>query len=479
MNITKKTTLNTEGVSAIFIIAFVSLFVLAGFIVGFNLPLFVITMLLGGFIAFIYPRSGLYAIVFLTFIYERFFTLQPIIMGRVEYKLYPLDIVFLAVIAGILFQTVSGKIELRLKKVDYYLVGFIFLTIIYFLISVFIIKSDFALSFSSFKNYVFYSLFYFVALFLLQKREHLIQLLKFTLAGATGIIFFIIYGILSGSGLWSEFTPLSTEGVRLLAFTHSFYLSMALLGVLAYLVFKRNISSKFYLALITIWVIGIVGSMMRHLWISLFISFIILYFVISKRHRIIFRKILVKYIVLIIAIIVILTQISLLVPRSEISQTAVSVKNIILQRFGSLSHVSTDESFSWRSGVWKEGVKEYRKNPLMGVGFGKKIHVEIGKYKDSIDIRNIHNSPLGLLVQMGILPFVLFVVLVYKNLKELLVRIKDDWIGVLLLVLMVNYLIAFLFQPYLEANLLGIFFWIILGLIRAYNLQSYENTGNK
>jgi hypothetical protein len=35
--------------------------------------------------------------------------------------------------------------------------------------------------------------------------------------------------------------------------------------------------------------------------------------------------------------------------------------------------------------------------------------------------------------------------------------------------------VAFLFQTYLETNLLGIFFWIIMGSLQNTNLAKYEN----
>jgi hypothetical protein len=79
------------------------------------------------------------------------------------------------------------------------------------------LKSDFSLAFSSFKNYVFYALLYFLTLFLFNKKEQVKRLLKFFLAGAITLITFIIYGLAARHGLWSDFTPLSTEGIRTLA----------------------------------------------------------------------------------------------------------------------------------------------------------------------------------------------------------------------------------------------------------------------
>ena len=78
----KSKNFHTETASAIFIIALVSFFILANFTAGFIFPLFLAVMSAAFLIALFYPRAGLYAVIFLTFIFERFFTLQPIILGR-------------------------------------------------------------------------------------------------------------------------------------------------------------------------------------------------------------------------------------------------------------------------------------------------------------------------------------------------------------------------------------------------------------
>jgi O-antigen ligase len=117
--------------------------------------------------------------------------------------------------------------------------------------------------------------------------------------------------------------------------------------------------------------------------------------------------------------------------------------------------------------VWSEGFREYSKNPIFGLGLGQRIYVENEDYRDFVEVRNIHNSLLVLLFQFGLTPFFLFLAFIYANLKDILQKAKKDWIDTALIIFLVYYLVIFLFQPYLETNLLGIFFWIILGLIAA------------
>lgn len=443
-----------------------SFFILSNFAVGFIFPLFIFFFGLSAVIAFSHPRSGIYAIVFLTFIFERFFTLQPIILGRSEYKLYPLDILFLAVILGIIFQKIQGKIKFNFKKIDFLSIGFILLSAIYFLASIFVIKSDFALSFSSFKNYAFYPLFYFSIIFLINKKEHLENFLRFAFAGAVGIIFFIIYGLISGEGLWSQFTPLSTEGIRTLAFTHAFYLSLAFIAIISYFAFKKERLTKIYHTVLILWIVGIVGSMMRHLWIGLAVALVLMYFIIPKDIKNNFRKLTVSIIAVALIFFVGLVYLASIFPNTEISNISNSVSKVISSRFVSVFNAPSDESFAWRTVAWKEALKEYSKNPVLGIGFGKKVFVEIGKYRDLVEVRNIHNSLLVILAQMGVFSVILLFTLIFTNIKKLYKKISKGWFDFALLGMACFYLIVILFQPYLETNLLGIFFWMILGLIR-------------
>lgn len=483
--ILRKIELNNEVINAIFIIVLNTFLILAGFTGGFIMSLFLLVMIFSFWISFLYPRSGIYAIVFLTLIFERFFTLAPIIIGYREYKLYPLDIILGAVFLSYFIKIgldIAKKNNFTYLKENKYLIIFFILVIIHFLVDVIFLKTDNALAFSSFKYYIFYPWLYFVILFFFKKREDVLRLLKFYLAGAIGIVFFIVFGILNGNGLWTEYTPLSTSGIRILAFTHSFYILMGLLGVWIWSLHQEKINFIFKI-LMTVWIIGIIGSMMRHLWIGLAVSLIIVYFVIGREKRKIFREKVSKGMSVVFVSIIFFVFLALISPHySSYNKLADKSLSSMNERVGSLfSDFSTDESFSWRELVWKESLREYIKNPFWGMGFGQKVYVESDGYKDFVEVRNIHNSWLVLLFQGGLLVagfFVFFIFSLFFN----LVKIREKgWQDNLLIVLLLNYLSLAIFQPYWETNMLSIFFWIILGLIGVRNLSNlnYENSRNK
>jgi len=471
----------TDKVSAIFIIAAVSLFIFSNFIVGYSLPIFIFASLFGFVLSVFYPRSGVYAVVFLTVVFERFFTLVPIYFNRAEYKIYPLDIIFAGIIIGTLITAFSKRMFSRLRVVDYLVAIFILASAAYFLFSAYFLQADFSVSFSTMKNYAFYGFFYFAMLFLFNDRRKLADLLKFFFAGAIAIIIFIAIGLVRGEGLWTEFTPLSTPGTRILAFPHAFYLSMAALVSLVWLAFPKYKSKSLrnsLLVLIPVWSIGILGSLMRHIWISLFISIIFIYWMLPKENKDRLKKIIFHYALIGIVALIFLSYISFLFPTSNLSKTFASATGIAGKRFVSTVQVSSDESLNWRKSVWQSTWREYKDNMIFGLGYGKKVSVEIGtKYKDFVEVRNIHNSLLTIFIQMGIWSAVLFAFIIWMLAIPLIKKPSAaetpeyNFLKIAFLAIFLNYLIAFLFQTYLETNLLGIFFWMILGGLAALSIS--------
>jgi len=460
-----------ETFTAIFIIAAVSVFIFVNLIAGFNLPLYIFAMAFGFALSILYPRSGVYATVFLTFIFERFFTLAPIYWNRVEYKIYPLDILMIGILIGIFFQFLSGKIKFRFKGTDFIVAAFFLLSFLYFILSISVWHGDFAISVSAFKNYAFYGLFYFIIRFLFSQKEKLFEFLKFLLGSAVVVTVFVLIGAIRGEGLWTQFTPLSTPGTRILAFTHGFFLSMALLSAIAWITFRKDSFAKFLKIIIPVWTIGIIGTLMRHLWISLAVSIVFLFTALPAKEKKKVGILFSRYILLLIVLVVFLGYIALLFPDFGISKAFLDAAGVAGKRFISTTQVSVDESLNWRKNVWKSAWDEFQKTPLFGIGYGKKLSVEIGtKYRDFVEVRNIHNSPLTIFIQMGVWGIGLVLYSVYTLMKKSLLVLRngkmdkeDRFLLIVFLAFFINYLIAFLFQTYLETNLLGIFFWIILG----------------
>jgi O-antigen ligase len=157
-------------------------------------------------------------------------------------------------------------------------------------------------------------------------------------------------------------------------------------------------------------------------------------------------------------------------PLSDVTSSAEQGFSIVKERFVSIGN-GYDESFAWRGKVWESTLERFAPHPLLGIGFGASVPVELGEYRQYVEVRNMHNSWLALLIQTGVVGVALFlgvvltfiIALARKALSDPLLRqVRFVVFGLLFFQGLV-----FFSQPYLETNLLGLFFWITLGVGRA------------
>ncbi len=471
-----KISISQESLQAILIIVIVSVSLLVNLNMGFSWPLYLLVMLIAFLISIFRPFSGFLSLTFLTIIFERFFTLNSIWIGENEYKIYSLDIIIIAIILGVFLKWI-GSYNYKFthpKNSDKLLLAFIILNIIYFLFAILSNTSSNYLAFSTLKNYTFYPLLYFLTFILIDSKEKLKKFLKFFASASLVLIVFVVLGIATGEGIWSEYTPLTTFGTRTLAFTHGFYLSLAFL--VAFFVWKKRKYNKAIIIIFSFWILGILGSLMRHLWIALFLSFIAVFFLLKNKYKKeVFQKITILFVV-ILSISILGFYFYSISPNSEYRQSINKTLFVIGERSQSINNFSQDESYLWRKLVWQNTLEEFRQNPTLGIGTGKKVYVEKEAYKNYVEVRDIHNSHLAILFQFGFLGFVIWAsfILSFWNKKSIrfnkLTPLRASLWGVNLL-----FLIVILFQPYLETNLLSLFFWINLGILR--NLK-YEKISN-
>jgi O-antigen ligase len=472
---TPKRHISLETQATLFVVLFVAIFILVQLTVGFQLSLFAVAMAVGVVLTLWHPRVGLYASVVLTIFFERFYTLQPLVLGRTLYKLYPIDIVLGAMLVAVAIRILFRQTQIKLRGVDWILIIFLTYITVLFIRDITVVAADANTAFSTWKNYFFYGLLYFAVPLLLRDKKHLFRFVKFFLAGSVGAILSVLIGIVRGEGLWTQFTPLSTNGVRILAMPHAYYFSMALISVVLSLKYIKSLQDKgsrlasILFVSLPFWIIGITGSLMRHLWIGVIFALTVMWFILPKENRNALTSFLrVVFVSVVIAGIVVSYAVALF-PYSnvntEISQIGIAVSDRLL----SLGD-SGDTSISWRSSVWQEAIDVFSQSMVFGTGFGAKIPVEIDAYREFIEIRNVHNSWLAMLVQIGIVGFgliltffrqLIFFVRKYVFDSDFLNSVRYATLGIFVFQCMI-----FLYQPYLETNLLGMFFWLNLGVMR-------------
>lgn len=465
---------SNSGFNAIYNIMaylYVGCFVIIGMIFGFSPIIYGLFAIIA--MIFILPSHllGINIIILMTMLFERWFTLQPVITEYAVYKIYPLDIILMfSLIGWFLTQAFRNKSKIVFGWAEKILLIFIILNGIYLLRSFYDINADVAVAFSTFKNYAIYPLLYFLVLYSVQTKEQFKNVIHLILLGGVLIIGFLVFGIYNGNGLWTEYTPLSTAGVRLLAGTHAYYLVLATLIATSLIAFDRFRSRGLTSLIIVIWLFGIMASLMRHLWVSLFAGVIILLLLIPNESKKSLFKSSKKAGLIVISLILLITLSVNLFPLNGFSQSFNDTYSTINDRVVSIMSGSQDTSINWRINFWHAAKEPWLESPLFGLGYGKTLPLELGDWQTFEEIRNIHNSPLAITIQMGLVGIALFAMFivssVYGSLKNIFKseELKPYYFGLVSGVVAI--LVASLFQPYLETNLTGIFLWILLGLLR-------------
>lgn len=461
-----------------FLILLLGVLALVNAFFGFSLPVFLATVMPSAILAFLYPRVALLACIVVTVLFERFFTLVPIIIGESVYKLYPLDVMLLAVLAATFFLVLKEKSFFRSWGLaGAFLLFFMALSTLVFLVGV-VIPTDTALStaFSTWKNYVFYGSLFYLTSFYFRTQEDIFFFAKTFFLSVMAALVFLLIGILRGEGLWTEFTPLSTAGFRLLAFPHAFYFSLATLALVIGYPWWKNTKWRGVLFLLTcLFIVGIASSLMRHLWLGLVLALSFLFLLIprgEKKHLLSYFS---YFFVIIFFFLGSAWFFSHLFPWNPATEKIGTLQGVVEERLLSFGS-DTDESFIWRQAVWESALYRFQENPLFGVGFGVSVPVELGDYRQFVEIRNMHNSWLALLIQTGTFGLLLMLLFLGTIFLKLYRRKFEtaSLTGLRLVMLAVIFFqcLVFFSQPYLEANLLGIFFWISLGM--AYSLSRIQ-----
>ncbi len=491
MSIWLSTTFTTISIGA---------FVVATMFAGFSLSVFFVTFGIATLFLLRTPRAGLLSIIILTMFFERFFTLQPFVWGDHTYKIYPLDfliiITFVFAAAHRLFVSsrpqsrdpenkIDGsRVAARDDKwADVFVLLFIAIVTGFFFVQYMSEWGEAALVVSAVKNYAFYVLLYFLVSVLVTDRDAWKDVTTAFCVGGVLIIFFIIAGLVRGEGYWTEYTPLSTSGRRFLASTHAYYLTIPFILLFTRLVVEK-VHHQFETGLLLlIQLFGIFGSLMRHIWIALALGLGFLFVTLPGNAKQLFRRYVQTGVFVGAVVLILFLLVTVALPFSKMSTVLPNVTKPFTERITSIFSGSNDISAGWRLDVWRATWDSFIHHPFVGIGFGRNMTFGRENYLLTVDVREIHNSPFAILVQMGLLgfiPFVLLVVFIFRLWWKAYRVMKDDdrfWvlgIGASALV----FLVASLFQPYLETNTTAIFFWILLGLMRTATATARNLTLN-
>lgn len=462
-------------------IIFGSLFTLSLFFTAFNFWIYLFCFAFIAVFIFLYPRAGLYLIVFLTIIFERYFTLTPLVFNEVVYKLYPLDVVIILIILSLLVRHRFSKAWFKHLKADK--LFYISLAIFFGILSINFIRTvamggDVAIGFSVIKNYIFYSVLFFLTLKLITSQKYLQRLIKTMLMAIIVVLAMFLGSLVSGQSFLTEYIPLSTYGERFLGGGHSFFLALGLLFLINFLVFKTNLGkswSKYvYWILFFASFFGIVLSLLRHLWLGLILGVIFLFIFYQKKHKAEFLKIagIVITIVLVLTILLVWfngwQRDAGLTSTNMLASVELRIKSLFTSQIN-------DESALWREESWKGALRAFTNNPILGIGYGQNLYVELFDFETEIEIRDLHNDYIGMMLQTGILGilamFWFMIEIIKKFFKQNKKAVQQNKAFLLSAASgIVLFLFSANFGTYFDINLLIIFFYILLGLMFNNNL---------
>ena len=421
------------------------------------------------------PEAGLHISILGAMIFERWFTLEPLTVGGLAVKLYPLDIV-LIITAVSVFLRLNPKKGRVSPQVIWPIIIFLSSVIFWSGLSA-SWQGDPALVGSAIKNLVFYTLTFFLVVMHCQKQEQWKRLFITILFGGLLIIGFIFYGLMSGQALWSQYTPLSTIGTRMLASTHTFFLILPIFLLLTFQSWQKKFFGRWDAVVIFIWLVGLIVSLMRNLWLGFLVGVVLIFLLTPKKYS---RKLvltLLKILLLAIVCVFLIVWLTYLITADSLVFAPFIAS--IQERVAALNFMSfSDQSASFRLAAWKEAWQTFLANPFIGIGFGRTLTFEFQDYENILDVRELHNTYVALILQMGLLGFSFFFLLIFSVLNESLATLRNidsdkkpyllALLGFLLMFLVVSF-----FGTYWETNFFIMFFWLAYGLtIAARNLDN-------
>jgi O-antigen ligase len=454
-----------------------------------NPIIFAGALILSAFFIWQTPIAGLFGAILATMIFGEHFSLLPLQIGENIYKIYALDF---ALIITFFFWFLQRDIKIfppkadpplaekhkkmKANRKDFWLLIFFFF-LVFNLLRGFIFGGDQDLVIGTFKNYS-YLLVYFLTILMLNSKEQIIRLLKIFLWGGVVLIGFVIYGLVSGHGIWSE----ATAGIRYLSGLHAYYLTFSIIILLVLLAYRQYIFGKTKTFIIfLIQSVGLVGGMFRHLWLGILVAGAnILFFLDFKKKNNLLKIILISFSILAILVLIILWGAGVIGSDYNFLQDkwfeSVLGRGATFSQIGTLSESAT----GWRLATWKIALEKFLGNPLIGIGFGQKFFFEYRGFVDLVDIRNIHNDFASLLVQLGLLGFAPFLIFNLYQARDLIKLLKEKENNVipaqagilkpLALIFSGFYIVSLFgifFAIYLMFNGTSIFYWIVMGGITA------------
>lgn len=428
------------------------------FFAPFNVWLYGLVAILSVFVLLRSPAAGVVSMVVTTMLFESFFTLQPLVVADTTYKFYFLDTLLLLTAAAFIAKGFFNNF--RPTTLDWAVLAFDAALLAFLVVSFSQGGSDPELAVSTFKTYAFYSALYFLVRRLAAEAAGLKLLASALLMGGVGILAFLGLGALQGQGLWSGTTPLSTAGARILSPVQAFYLLFPFLIVLAGSNVSRLKPRTPYLIpiLLWLWLLGIIFSLARHLWVVLGVELAALGYLLPAVRASAGRYFL-KPLIACTLLGIVIAGYLFIAPSDLGALSPLKAGHSLAARVASVFS-SGDVSVEWRIAFWREALNQLIHHPLFGIGLGQNITFQLSGVTSTVPVREMHNSIFALTVQTGAVGLAAFLFMIWQTFRGVAWRLPRQAVPA---VALLGVLAASLFGTYFEANFLIIFLWLSLG----------------
>ncbi|PJC68775.1 hypothetical protein CO015_02805 [candidate division WWE3 bacterium CG_4_8_14_3_um_filter_42_11] len=416
-----------------------------------------------------FPKSGIFTILLSIIAWGEKFGGDGInFVSRIDFKIYLLDILLCATLFSCLLGGVFKKtIQWRTSFVDKAILLFVVVGLVAAARGIFTFQNDLNVVFGGLRNHL-YALVYFLVFQMLKTREDLAGAKTIIYVGTAVGLLFLAIGLISGEGIWTEKTPLTTSGIRYISSVHALYISTGIILLLAS--FQEKVSDLPILKyiLFPLWVAALLFSLVRNLWISTIFGLIFILLFTPNLGR----KRLFQFLLETTLFIVVPTALFFLLKGALTGN--LNFISSFFERISSYSNPEGDISISWRLNSWSEGWNAFKGQILLGRGLGTVIfpYYEVFWTRIPTQAAALHNSYLTILVQLGLIGLTSFLSILTTFFIESIKIIKKYGVdhpkesG--FLVGIGAYIFAYcygaFFSLYFELNFLIVAFWIIFGL---------------
>lgn len=423
----------------------------------------------------IFPLSAYLSLIVNSGIFGFYFASQTIKIESFP-AIYMVDIYLVALLIAMLVHIALGK-DIKWQRGR--LTLFILIFILFALFSTYkgLVSSghDASLALGTFRRFL-YILFYFPTIHFIKSKKEIKAFFIMIFITSLLAFFFSIWGVINGEGVWTENFPIY-GGERYLAAWQAFYTTLGFGIALSFIFLKKKQEIFKMVVIIGLQLITVGLSLFRHLWFAILCLIAVDFALLWKNKKRGFGQ----NLTLMVSVLTIVVGVGMIfvVLLGRISGSS-SILTSFMARISNIIS-PTEMGSQFRLDLWNLGLQQFYESPILGIGYGGYFASALPGYEEgTYTIMGIHNSYLSILVQMGVMGFLSFIVILGKFIIDFFKKDKFLWetkYGFYALAV-INCLVVFIFSGIFgdswEGSTTAFLGWSLLALYEQVILFSKE-----